>query len=80
MRGEFYKMDFEAWDEGTVDLPLELEAAYLRLCHQMYRTGGAIPNSLKLLQGLFRCGHTRLQHSSNIWSWRAKSRSARTAG
>lgn len=59
MRGEFYKMDFEAWDEGTVDLPLELEAAYLRLCHQMYRSGGAIPNSLKLLQGLFRCGHTR---------------------
>ncbi|WP_342167089.1 DUF1376 domain-containing protein [Methylobacterium sp. SD21] len=59
MRGEFYKMDFEAWDEGTVDLPLELEAAYLRLCHQMYRSGGAIPNSVRLLQGLFRCGHTR---------------------
>ncbi|MFB0487768.1 hypothetical protein ABIE45_000354 [Methylobacterium sp. OAE515] len=59
MKGEFYKMDFEAWDTGTVDLPLEVEAAYLRLCHQMYRVGGPIPNSVKLLQGLFRCGHIK---------------------
>ncbi|WP_336488757.1 DUF1376 domain-containing protein [Methylobacterium nigriterrae] len=59
MKGEFYKMDYEAWDTGTVDLPLELEAAYLRLCHQMYRTGHPVPNSIKLLQGLFRCGHIK---------------------
>lgn len=59
MKGEFYKMDYEAWDTGTVDLPLELEAAYLRLCHHMYRNAGPIPDSLKILQGLFRCGHIR---------------------
>jgi uncharacterized protein YdaU (DUF1376 family) len=59
MKGEFYKMDFEAWDEGTIDLSLEQEAAYLRLCHQMYRRHGAIPNSKRLLCVIFRCGHTK---------------------
>jgi len=59
MKGEYYKMEFEAWDEGTVDLTLEQEAAYLRLCHQMYRRGGEIPNSTKLLQSLFRCHHNK---------------------
>jgi hypothetical protein len=54
-------MDFNAWDEGTVELPLEQEAAYLRLCHQMYRMGGPIYNSPKLLQAIFRCGHNKAQ-------------------
>lgn len=58
-KGEFYKMDYESWDTGTVDLTLEQEAAYLRLCHQMYRSGGPIPDSTRLLQGLFRCGHVK---------------------
>lgn len=59
MKGEFYKMDFEAWDEGTIDLSLEQEAAYLRLCHQMYRRHGPIPNSKRLLCVIFRCGHVK---------------------
>lgn len=59
MKAEFYKMDYDAWDVGTVDLTLEQEAAYLRLCNQMYRTKGPIPFSTRLLQGLFRCGHAR---------------------
>jgi uncharacterized protein YdaU (DUF1376 family) len=59
MRGEYYKMEYEAWDEGTVDLTLEQEAAYLRLCHQMYRRGGEIPNSTRLLRSLFRCQHNK---------------------
>lgn len=59
MKGEFYKMEYEAWDEGTVELSLEQEAAYLRLCHQMYRRGGEIPNSTKLLCSLFRCHHRK---------------------
>ena len=59
MKGEFYKMDFEAWDEGTIDLTLEQEAAYLRLCHQMYRRHGPIPNSKRLLCVIFRCGHVK---------------------
>jgi uncharacterized protein YdaU (DUF1376 family) len=59
MKGEYYRMDYEAWNEGTYDLTLEQEAAYLRLCHQMYRRGGPIPNSKHLLCSLFRSGHTR---------------------
>lgn len=59
MKGEFYKMDYEAWDEGTIELSLEQEAAYLRLCHQMYRRRGPIPNSKRLLCVIFRCGHTK---------------------
>lgn len=55
MKGEFYKMEFDAWDEGTVDLSLEEEAAYLRLCHQMYRRRGPVPNSDRLLVSLWRC-------------------------
>lgn len=61
MKGEFYKMDYEAWDEGTVDLSLEQEAAYLRLCHQMYRRHSPIPNSIRLLSIIWRCRHRRAQ-------------------
>lgn len=55
MKGEFYKMEFDAWDEGTVELTLEEEAAYLRLCHQMYRRRAPVPNSDRLLCSLWRC-------------------------
>jgi len=54
MKTEFYKMEYEAWDEGTDDLSLELEAAYLRLCHQMYRRRGPIPAQAKSLARLWR--------------------------
>lgn len=53
--GEFYAMEYDAWDEGTVGLTLEEEAAFLRICHQMYRRKQAIPNSNKLLCVLWRC-------------------------
>ncbi|MET3481569.1 DUF1376 domain-containing protein [Methylobacterium sp. 1973] len=59
MKGEFYKMDFRAWDHGTVDLSLEQEAAYLRLCHAMYGVGGPVPNSPRFLMGIFRCGNVK---------------------
>lgn len=55
MKGEFYKMDYEAWDEGTIELALDQEAAYLRLCHQMYRRGGPVVNSERLLCSIWRC-------------------------
>lgn len=54
MKGEFYPMEYDAWDEGTISLTLEQEAAYLRLCHQMYRRRGSIPNNEKLLCVLWR--------------------------
>lgn len=59
MKGEFYKMDFRAWNIGTVDLSLEQEAAYLRLCHAMYDVGGPVPNSPRFLMGIFRCGNVK---------------------
>ncbi|WP_187278246.1 DUF1376 domain-containing protein [Methylobacterium sp. WL7] len=59
MKGEFYKMDFRAWDHGTVDLNLDQEAAYLRLCHAMYGVGGPVPNSARFLMGIFRCGNVK---------------------
>lgn len=53
--GEFYAMEYDAWDEGTVGLTLEEEAAFLRICHQIYRRQQPIPNSNKLLCALWRC-------------------------
>ncbi len=55
MKGEFYKMEYDAWDEGTVELTLEEEAAYLRLCHQMYRRKGPVPVTDRMLCALWRC-------------------------
>lgn len=55
MKGEFYKMEYESWDEGTDSLTLEQEAAYLRLCHQMYRRKGGIPNGPATLARIWRC-------------------------
>jgi uncharacterized protein YdaU (DUF1376 family) len=57
MKGEFYKMEYEAWDEGTDELSLELEGAYLRLCHQMYRRRGPVPANPATLARIWRC-HT----------------------
>lgn len=59
MKGEFYKMDFRAWNMATVDLSLEQEAAHLRLCHAMYDVGGPVPNSPRFLMGIFRCGNVK---------------------
>jgi len=59
MKGEFYKMDFRAWNTGTVDLSLEQEAAYLRLCHAMYDAQGPVPSSARFLMSIFRCGNSK---------------------
>jgi uncharacterized protein YdaU (DUF1376 family) len=55
VKTEFYKMEYEAWDEGTDNLTLEQEGAYLRLCHQMYRRRGPIPNQMSTLARIWRC-------------------------
>lgn len=55
MKDEFYQMEYESWDEGTDGLSLELEAAYLRLCHQMYRRRGSIPEQVNTLARIWRC-------------------------
>lgn len=55
MRGEFYKMEYEAWDEGTDTLSLEQEGAYLRFCHQMYRRKSAVVDDKMVLSRLWKC-------------------------
>jgi uncharacterized protein YdaU (DUF1376 family) len=55
MKSEFYKMEYEAWDEGTDLLTLEQEGAYLRLCHQMYRRRGPVPDEPRTLCRVWRC-------------------------
>ena len=59
MSEEWYKFGYDSWDEGTHDLSLEEEAAYLRVCNQIYRRKGPIPNSKKLLCSLWRCHPNR---------------------
>lgn len=55
MKGEFYKMEYEAWDEGTDQLTLEQEGAYLRFCHQMYRRKGPVLDDERVLARLWKC-------------------------
>jgi hypothetical protein len=52
---EFYKMDYELWDNRTFDLTLEEEAAYLRLCHAMYRLKRPVAGTDKFLCSIWRC-------------------------
>lgn len=58
MKTEFYKMEYEAWDEGvevfgTGESALMLEGAYLRLCHKMYRVRGPVSADLNRLSNLW---------------------------
>lgn len=55
MKTEYYRMEYEAWDEGTDGLSLEQEGAYLRLCHQMYRRRGPVANQPNTLSRIWRC-------------------------
>lgn len=55
MRGEYYPMEYEAWDEGTDTLTLEQEGAYLRLCHMMYRRKGPVVDDKAVLSRLWKC-------------------------
>jgi len=52
---DWYKMNPLDWNTGTDGLSLELEAAYLRICHAMYITDGPIRENSFVLAGLFRC-------------------------
>lgn len=58
MKQEFYKMGYEDWDEGVEcfgigESALILEAAYLRLCHLMYRRRGAVTSDIQILARLW---------------------------
>jgi hypothetical protein len=58
----FWKMEFDDWDEDTVDLSLEQEAALLRVANAMNRSQGPIPNSTRLLCSLWRCHPNKARH------------------
>lgn len=55
MRGEYYPMEYEAWDEGTDTLTLEQEGAYLRFCHMMYRRRKPVIDDKMVLARLWKC-------------------------
>lgn len=50
----FYKMDPADWDNGTANLTLEEEAAYLRIVNSMHKHKAPVPNNDRVLAGMFR--------------------------
>lgn len=52
---DWYKMNPVDWNDGTDDLTLEQEAAYLRLCHAIYITERPIRDNGFVIAGLLRC-------------------------
>lgn len=52
---DWYKMNPVDWNDGTDDLTLEQEAAYLRICHAIYITERPIRDNGFVVAGLLRC-------------------------
>jgi len=52
---DWYKMNPVDWNDGTDDLSLEQEAAYLRICHAIYITERPIRENWFVIAGLLRC-------------------------
>jgi hypothetical protein len=52
---EFYKFEITNWNEGTANLSLELEAAYLRVINAIRLADQAITFNTFVLCGLWRC-------------------------
>ena len=52
---EFYKMHPAKWDNGTADLSLEQEAAYLRIVNAINKADEPCPANKYVMAGLFRC-------------------------
>lgn len=55
MMSDWYKMNPVDWNDGTDDLTLEQEAAYLRICHAIYITERPIRENWFVIAGLLRC-------------------------
>jgi uncharacterized protein YdaU (DUF1376 family) len=56
---DWYKMDPIAWNDGTQDLTLEQEAAYLRICNAIYISERPIRDNAFVIAGLFRCNERK---------------------
>lgn len=52
---DWYKMNPVDWNDGTDDLTLEQEAAYLRICHAIYITERPVRDNGFVVAGLLRC-------------------------
>lgn len=52
---DWYKMNPVDWNDGTDELSLEQEAAYLRICHAIYITERPIRENWFVIAGLLRC-------------------------
>ncbi|NBT33292.1 MAG: DUF1376 domain-containing protein [Rhodobacteraceae bacterium] len=51
----FYKLDPAKWDNGTANLSLEEEAAYLRIVNAIHKHDGGVPDNDRVIAGMFRC-------------------------
>lgn len=56
---DWYKMDPVAWNDGTDDLSLEQEAAYLRICHAIYIAERPVRDNGFVIAGLLRCNERK---------------------
>lgn len=56
---DWYKMNPVDWNDGTDDLTLEQEAAYLRICHAIYITERAVRDNPFVIAGLLRCNERK---------------------
>lgn len=52
---EYYKFEIANWNEGTANLTLEQEAAYLRVVNAIRLADQPITYNLRVLCGLWRC-------------------------
>jgi uncharacterized protein YdaU (DUF1376 family) len=52
---DWYKMNPVDWNDGTDELTLEQEGAYLRICHAIYITERPIRENWFVIAGLLRC-------------------------
>lgn len=87
----YYKFEVSRWNNGTDDLTLEQEAAYLRIVNAIHQVGEAIKDNNKVLAGLWRCGPRKVArlkrelieagkievHGGRIWNERALEEAAK---
>lgn len=52
---DWYKMNPVDWNDGTDDLTLEQEGAYLRICNAIYISERPIRDNMFVVAGLLRC-------------------------
>lgn len=62
---EFYRMNPARWNNGTADLSLEQEAAFLRIINAIHLHDEPLIDNDHVLAGLFRCDVRKARHLKN---------------